>query len=94
MSVGTIGKISYGRQSIAEQAIKLEEALDKQTEKKVKNMRPVMDFNGTKYINVANALYVGLNSAALITQNTAFIVGRNLIGVKRNELFKEIILQT
>lgn len=34
MSVGTIGKISYGRSSLAEQAIKLEEALDKQTEKK------------------------------------------------------------
>lgn len=46
MSVGTIGRISYGRPSLAEQAIKLEEALEKQTEKKVNNIHPFTNFDG------------------------------------------------
>ena len=54
------------KEELLKQLKTISEALNKQTEKKVKNMRPVMDFNGMKYISVENVLYVVLNLVVLI----------------------------
>lgn len=78
MSVGTIGKISYGRPSFAEQAIKLEEALDKQTEKKVKNMRPVMDFNGNEVYKRGECPVCGFEFSCSNNMEYCFCCGQKL----------------
>lgn len=54
------------KEELLKQLKTISEALDKQTEKKVSKMRPVIDFNGMKYINVENVLYVVLNLVAPI----------------------------
>lgn len=50
------------KEELLKQLKTISEALDKQTEKKVSKMRPVIDFN----INVENVLYVVLNLVAPI----------------------------
>lgn len=46
MNFGTIS--IYQKEDLLKQLKTISEALDKQTEKKVLNMRPIMDFNGNE----------------------------------------------
>ena len=85
MSVGIIGKISYGRSSLAEQAIKLEEALDKQIEKKVLNMRPIMDFNGNEIYKRGECPVCGFEFSCSNNINYCFYCGQKLDWSNKNE---------
>ena len=70
------------KEELLKQLKTISEALDKQTEKKVSKMRPVIDFNGNEIYTTSSVIWTNAWLVAPIIWNTAFIVGRNLIGVR------------
>lgn len=76
MNIGTIG--NYQKEEVLKQLKTISEALDKQTEKKVKNVRSVMDFNGNEVYKRGECPVCGFEFSCSNNTKYCFYCGQKL----------------
>ena len=76
MNVGTIS--IYQKKDLLKQLKTISEALDKQTEKKVSKMRPVIDFNGNEVYKRGECPVCGFEFSCSNNMKYCFYCGQKL----------------
>lgn len=76
MNFGTIS--IYQKEDLLKQLKSISEALDKQTEKKVLNMRPIMDFNGNEINKRGECPVCGFEFSNFNNMEYCFCCGQKL----------------
>lgn len=76
MNVGTIS--IYQKKDLLKQLKTISEALDKQTEKKVSKMRPVIDFNGNEIYKRGECPVCGFEFSCSNNMKYCFYCGQKL----------------
>lgn len=76
MNVGTIS--IYQKKDLLKQLKTISEALDKQTEKKVSKMRPVIDFNGNEIYKRGECPVCGFEFGCSNNMKYCFYCGQKL----------------
>lgn len=83
MSVGVTGVNQ--KEELLKQLKNISEALDKQTEKKVKNIHPIMDFNGNEVYKRGECPVCGFEFSCSNNTKYCFYCGQKLDWSNKNE---------